>query len=642
MKMSVGINWEKVLRRAMICVVLTIVPGPGGLDAWVYPEHRTIALLAIRSLDPDHRAVFERLWAAARTGNESTMCKAVADVTQGERPTCIDYAAWSAIAGDHSCSSANMIHNIVETKWMLHVAEIAAHLKHELAHAGSRTDRVNALRDSDIRFQRADQEYATRAGSNHAHFLLSRPGIGTTPRQYIDACFNTGSDLNALAVYTWYHTRALEKAGRLSREVLAADERAALSLAVLADEAFALHFLQDAFAAGHVAGTRGNASLRKGTHDYYNEHGLEVSTWAGERTILVGDAWMQDNEAALAAKAVRTSLEQVLDAAEGRGPAASLVADNPRTVMPDSFDVCATDTVPSRKLDHAVDSLLVDVFMETPVPALDAGLGEMPRFSAELGPFLGVSSALRGATLGRGFGPTQTTPDVNGGIEIAIRLGLGLEGVMNESGDGLALLDVGLRQDQAATNKFTKDPSIPEAGAITSAIPGRQAYTARLRVPFWLVPFDLLVAGPILAVASPSTIASMAVVAGNGGLIPWQTGIATSIGRFQFVLGREVGVGFYGYSGEEDRLLIPDPGSGQGGLTLVAMRSIKFDFPMLEYRPYRTFSLDQSSSLLFQLYGALDVPTRVSVEAPAGAPSPTLRSIWSIGLRVAFDWRYYW
>ena len=46
---------------------------------------------------------------------------------------------------------------------------------------------------------------------------------------------------------------------------------------MLADEAFALHFLEDGFSAGHVAGIWGNAALRKGTHDYYDEHGLEVT-----------------------------------------------------------------------------------------------------------------------------------------------------------------------------------------------------------------------------------------------------------------------------------------------------------------------------------------------------------------------------
>ena len=77
----------------------------------------------------------------------------------------------------------------------------------------------------------------------------------------------------------------------------------------MADEAFALHFLEDVFAAGHVAGTRGDASQRKGTHDYYNEMGLKVSTWEGESIVLTGDAWMRHEDSERAAIAVQISLE---------------------------------------------------------------------------------------------------------------------------------------------------------------------------------------------------------------------------------------------------------------------------------------------------------------------------------------------
>ena len=163
-----------------------------------------------------------------------------------------------------------------------------------------------------------------------------------------------------------------------------------------------------------------------------------------------------------------------------------------------------------------------------------------------------------------------------------------------------------------------------------------------MRMPFWLIPFDLLVAGPILLIASPTTLANMAVAAGNGGLIPWQAGIATSIGRFEFILGREIGASFYGYGKTDDRVLVPSTASDSLSHTLIGLRSISFDFPLVEYRPFRTFSLDQSTSLVFQLYGGLEIPTRVNVVAPPGATKPDLETIWFVGLRLAFDWRYYW
>ncbi len=89
---------------------------------------------------------------------------------------------------------------------------------------------------------------------------------------------------------------------------------------MLADEAFALHFLEDTFAAGHVAGAWGDVSQRKGTHDYYNAAGLEVFTWRGgsESMVLMGDAHMRPEDAERAASAVRISLEQLIDHAAGR------------------------------------------------------------------------------------------------------------------------------------------------------------------------------------------------------------------------------------------------------------------------------------------------------------------------------------
>ena len=89
---------------------------------------------------------------------------------------------------------------------------------------------------------------------------------------------------------------------------------------MLADEAFALHFIEDTYAAGHVAGTWGDVSQRKGTHDYYNENGLEVSTWEGgaKTVVLMGDAHMRPEDAQRAAESVRLSLEQLLDTAVGR------------------------------------------------------------------------------------------------------------------------------------------------------------------------------------------------------------------------------------------------------------------------------------------------------------------------------------
>ncbi len=610
----------------------------GRSSAWVYPEHRDITVLAVQKLDPERRAILDRLWAEARAGHEKRVCEQPADAAQAEKPSCIDWAAWPAVAGDHSCSAENMVHTILTTGWILDVAHIAAALKQDLADAENRSQHVNAIRDSDIRLQRADEEYATRAGANNVHFLLARSSVDEDGLDYVTRCLRQGAELNALGAYAWYHLSALEKASRLSRDSLSPEQRAALVLAVLADEAFALHFLEDAYAAGHVAGTWGNTSQRKGTHDYYNENGLEVRRWEGTSIVLMGDAYMRPEDAARAAEAVRISLEQVLDTASGRGPAAGLPYDGAAALLPDAFNVCTVITMPARPADPSLNPLFAAVIQDVPVPGLGPGPGELPRFRTELGPFIGLSVGGGGRGVNGGFGTTQSTAGAIGNLEAAVRLGLGLEGVLNEAGDGLVSLDLGVRLDSASSMKITDDPTLAQAGAITAAIPSRSAYTARLRMPFWLIPGDLLLASPLLAI-SPDTYTKMAVVASNGGLVPWQSGIATPLGRFQFVLGREVGVSFYGL-GSDDRLIVPPTVPGTAS-QLIDFNSISFDFPILEYRPFRTFSQDQTAGVLVQLYTGFEFPTSVSVISPAGTPEPDLGTIFHFGIRVTFDWRYY-
>jgi hypothetical protein len=123
----------------------------------------------------------------------------------------------------------------------------------------------------------------------------------------------------------------------------------------------------------------------------------------------------------------------------------------------------------------------------------------------------------------------------------------------------------------------------------------------------------------------------------NGGLIPWQTGIATRVGRFQFVLGREIGLSFY----RHHNVVIPTPDVAPDNQTVVRVGSIGVDLPILEWRIFRTFSVNQSSALGVQFYAGFDRPTSSSVVEPVGAPKPSLHTIVTGGVRVVFDWRHY-
>ncbi|HVQ17374.1 MAG TPA: hypothetical protein VMS40_27410, partial [Vicinamibacterales bacterium] len=537
----------------LLVAVLGFACGTSPAFAWVYPEHRDIAVLGIESLDAQRQAIFDQLWAEARSGYEKRLCKQGADTAQGLVPDCIDWAAMSAIAGDHSCSSTQLLDTVSNSEWILAVAEVAAQLKVDLLRISKtspaasqqegrsligdlrrqmeseaiRADRINVLRTADIRLQRADSEYATRAGSNNAHFLLARPRVDFTPLEYVETTLTVGSEINAVGVWGRFHVSALQKATRLARESLSPEERAALARAVLADEAFALHFMEDVFAAGHVAGTWGDVSQRKGTHDYYNESGLEVRTWqAGANTaVLMGDAHMRPEDAQRAAEAVRLSLEQVLDTAAGRPRATNLPYTPTAPGEPEAFDVCSNDRLgpwsQGRVPTVEAVELGVEVLLLTPVPSLGEGLGAMPRFRSELGPFIGVAGSLDVRSVDGGFTGLEDGSGFVGGADLSLRLGYGLDGVIDEGGDGLVYFSVGYRGDTPSTNKYTEAAPAQQGGSLTAAIPARTALTTRMRLPFYLIPGDLLLLSP-LYLASPKTYESMAVTAVNGGLIPWQ------------------------------------------------------------------------------------------------------------------------
>lgn len=636
-------------------------------NAWLYPEHRDISLLAAQGLDAEHQTVLAQMWQAARAGDEARLCTETADAAQGLTPACLDWAALPAIAGDHSCSSRQLLETAVKADWVLGVAAVGAQLKADLAkipiappdeagktaniraeierrtaNAKNRAARSNVLRTSDVRLQTVDPLLATRASSNDAHFPLARPNSSMDVYAYGQLTMLAGSDISAVGAYFWYHLDALQKAGRLAKEQLTDEERRALMRAVLFDEAFALHFLEDMFASGHVAGSWGDLSQRKGTHDFFNENGLEVFTWqeTSKTFVLLGDANLRPEDAEIAAAAVRRSLEQVLDAATGRSRGYTLPYTPMAADVTDDFDVCKSATIPMRDETLAYAAgyrpAMGEVLLPTPVPGLGPGFGQVPRFRSELGAFFGLAAGFDGRLIDGGFLPTQTEHGGTTGLDVSFRAGVGLEGALGDASDGLVFASIGFHSNSYSSNKSSTTGLGTLDGSLSSAIPPRSALSLRFRVPFYIFPGDLVFASPLYLI-NRETYTNMAVKATNGGLVPVQLGIATSFGRFQFMAGRELGVTFYGKH-RVDQIWVPTASSlGQ----VLSYESVAFDVPLLEFRPYRSFSSNQSSSVMVQLFVGADVPRHVSVAYPTGSAAPNLDTVYSVGLRVVFDWRHY-
>jgi hypothetical protein len=619
--------------------VVLVVLSPSAAHAWVYPEHRNIAIAAIKGLTPQQGELLAKLWADARIGHEARLCAQPSEGDQGVKPTCIDFAAWPAIGGDHSCSGTNLLHNVLETDWMIKVTQITAELDAKLAAAKNDAQRSWPLTKSDQQLAEEDPEYASRAGASTAHFLLYRTAKLRDPKTYIREALVAGAPPNTLAIYAMYHLAAVRFAAIWGDPATPAEARPQLARSALAAEGFALHFLEDTFAAGHAAGSWGDTAERKGTHDYYNLHGLEVNDWNNEPFILDGDGHLHAEELARVGGIIEISLSQLLEGTDPSSRAASVVLDLDlaEAERVESFDTCQADRMPAPPFGSEAAVLLAETLTFTPVPSLGPGSAALPRHRADIGPFAGVAG-------GGWIGNTRATGSESGNQDaaslfFAARLGVGLEDLAGPSGDGQLWLQAGvsMRNSEGAVCQSACGSGAP--GTLL-AIGSRNALALRLRVPFWLIPGDLIVATPILALTSMKTLTQMGIVSVNGGLIPWQAGIPSKVGRFQFILGREVGLNLYGYMrGPDTVTLIPAIDTGYGQPVQYEMKSMEWEFPLVEWRLFRTFSGKQASTFVIQLGGGYEHTTHL--EPVGGGPSAGPASRYSVFLRASFDGRQY-
>ncbi len=617
----------------LILAVATTTPA----SAWFWFEHRAITAEAIAELTPAQSERLAALWASARAGREERFCPQLSAGDQGPHPACLDWAAWVAIGGDHSCSSAELLATVSSADWILQAAAVAARTAERFPAAKNDRQRAAVLTADSLGLAAADPSYTTRAAGTFAHFMLVR--TGTDRFDYIASCLRPGALANSLGVYARNHLAALRLATELSAGGQTAEQRADLERRMLAREAFALHFLEDSFAAGHVAGSWGDAAERMGTHDYYNVHGLETTTWAGENVILLGDGHMRPEDLRGTARVVVASLAQVLEAAQpGPGAVHDAMAAFPLAQARDApDDVCASSTLPDTGIPESAYVPLFDVLLNTPMPGRGPGIASLPRSRAELGPFVALASGGRVAAVQGGFQQGAGETNVDAELQLGFRGGVGLESVLGEKGDGLLFLQAAMsvhRESSAGT--FFSDDQLYSTS--------RSAFAARLRAPFYLVPGDLLLAGPVLALVSPKTLNKMALEAADGGLIPWQRPLPTRAGRFQLILGREIGVTFFGYLGTgADRfsVTVPGPPGGPEQQENVDVRSIEWEFPILEYRVLRSFASRQSYAVAFQFGAGFDKPSWVRVVGAPDAPAPHLDTRYFAFVRLTFDVRQY-
>ena len=429
-----GDSEGRALCRSKLAIWLlfaaAVLPRPA--LAWTYAEHRAITARGIEVLEPPHREALDALWANAREGDASRLCVEPVAGEQGAKPSCIDLAAWPAIAGDHSCSPTELLQTVLASDWILDVVAITERGGRRIAGAKNEAQRRNALTSLDIGLERADREYSTRAGANAAHFLL--PRATDDPKEYAAEAIRMGAEPNAIAVYLLHHVAALRRAAALAQGEVPAEARGAAAREILAIEAFGIHFLEDAFAAGHIAGSWGNTAERKGTHDYYNEHGLETENWNHESMLLLGDAHLGQSDLERAGEAVRRSLSQVLEALTAGSPVERGLSD--ATIPPDAlagtFDTCKVTGMPDVRVSESFVPYIATVVLATPIPFRGEGYAALPRFRAEIGPFIGIASGVSGAGAGGGF-TEGSDGGTQGSLDVGVRLGVGLDALLGDA-----------------------------------------------------------------------------------------------------------------------------------------------------------------------------------------------------------------
>ena len=158
-----------------------------------------------------------------------------------------------------------------------------------------------------------------------AHFVTPGLVCGQMTEKFnidvIHDLFNQMHGLSALSKYAVLHTIVISMIDNVAKQmnhnkkVITANIGMDVQIALLFN-ACADHYLEDAFAAGHLSLDRSAPKKlnNKGTHDYYNRIGLPVSNKRGDQWTSHGDGFMtEDENYKYALEANTTSLQEIWD-----------------------------------------------------------------------------------------------------------------------------------------------------------------------------------------------------------------------------------------------------------------------------------------------------------------------------------------
>ncbi len=494
--------------------------------AWVITEHTRLTFESVQKLSKPHRAALQAAWGLAREHTPQArqhLCKEVASaaiVNETGKRWCVSMSTLPAVAADHSCSPSDLSQILADEPWIYDVLLEGRRVGADIAAAADDAAALYDIRrDHDLLLQSVDADYADRAEVSSAHYQLVRRSNAL--QEYLRDMLASGELSNTASLYAAYHAAALVAAARAARGDLSAPAVATWTWRAFVTESFALHFLEDAFSAGHVVGSWGGVAMRKGTHDYYSRFGLEVATWAGEPYVAHGDIYLTDRDAQVVARAGERSLRQlaqVLAPLSGASVSAETAATiRAAALVPAVWDlnVCTTQTLSGLER-LATARFLRDVWNETPRPPRSSPAA--PRVRTEYGLFIGVSTAAGGSSLWA----TDGRP-AEGDVQGRFGLGLGFsgDGMLSSLMTGRAFVEVVALGRQ----NFSLGESSVGVGF-------------RVHTPWTFIPGDAIITIPLAYAAKVAWPARQAFL---GGALRLNAPVSLGEGaRFQFIGGREL------------------------------------------------------------------------------------------------------
>jgi hypothetical protein len=547
---------------ALLASLLQARPAP----AWLFAEHTSVGRAAlaggdevVSALSSEERAALEGAWAALRKGEAAEVeglslqagepdTAIEREARPGEAPfsTQIDLPMLAALAGDHSCSPDDLVATL-RSGWVPPLVRMFAGNYEAIRRTPLESPRrISLWHESHLRAQGIDDEYLFRAASSH--FVLARlwiDGAAGPPRpeelaDYAQRVSAASTPLNAVGVYVTFHARALAAAaaGRCNPAGCAAPKPARDALLL---EAMALHFLEDAFSSGHVAGGPQDASraARLGTHDYYCQHGLSVQTWGGKAYPAYGDAHLRAQDKMWTSRAVRQSLAELARALDGVATPCSVGAAS-------EIDVCQASAPPEtpevpdacRNAMQAPAMLPAPPLVPTPLPPSRSDIGAFVRFAMSADGGLGSTAS----TTPPNPPPGRTVP--TWGVDADLGIGLTFAGVTTGRSDAVAFVEGGLSGVAGQRADFCFSCSVAQQPLDT-----RLGWDVRVRMPFDFVPGDFLILGSASLLGSRWAYKQLLEAANGGAYGRWQAVHVFPNGMaLEIVVGREAAYSQYNVS----------------------------------------------------------------------------------------------